>query len=156
MRQWASGVGIATTEYEGVRYGLTISSFTSVSVAPPIVLISVHKDAQPHDPILKAKKFGVTLLSSDQRALSDRFAGRLEQEDDRFSGLETFTLNTGSPLIPGGLAVFDCEFDGTYKTETTTVMFGRVVAARISTRSKDELRPLLYYHQGYHQLLDDD
>jgi flavin reductase (DIM6/NTAB) family NADH-FMN oxidoreductase RutF len=120
------------------------------------VLISVHKDAQPHDPILEAEKFGVTLLSSDQQALSDRFAGRLDQEDDRFSGLEIFTLKTGSPLIPGGLAIFDCELDGTYKTETTTVMFGRVVAARVSARSKDEQRPLIYYHKGYRQLLDED
>lgn len=156
MRHWASGIGIAASEHQGVKYGLTVSSFTSVSVDPPIVLISVHHDSQAHDPILAAGKFAVTLLSVDQQPLSDRFAGRTEHGDDRFTGLETITLKTGCPVLPGGLAVFDCELIGSYDTETTTVMFGKVVAAQVSARPKEELRPLLYYHQGYRGLSEEE
>jgi flavin reductase (DIM6/NTAB) family NADH-FMN oxidoreductase RutF len=154
MRQWASGIGIAATEVDGVRYGLTVSSFTSVSVDPPVVLISVHQDAQAHDPILKAGAFGVTLLSSKQQQLSDRFAGRIDPGMDRFDGLESFTLSTGSPLLPGGLAYFDCRLIDTYQTETTTVMFGEVVAARTSPEEAGG-QPLLYYDRFYRRLTDE-
>jgi len=152
MRQWASGIGIAATDHRGVKYGLTVSSFTSVSVAPPIILISVHQDSQAHDPILASGRFAVTLLAADQQELSDRFAGRTEHGEDRFEGVEALTLKTGSPVLPGGLAVFDCELAGSYATETTTVMFGRVVAAQIREGPYEELEPLLYYHQGYRWL----
>lgn len=152
MRHWASGIGIAATEYQDVKYGLTVSSFTSVSADPPIVLISVHQDSQAHDPILASGQFAVTLLAADQQPLSDRFAGRTEHGENRFEGLETFTLKTGSPVLPGGLCVFDCEVTGSYPTESTTVIFGKVVAAQVSARPYEELKPLLYYHQGYRWL----
>lgn len=154
MRQWASGIGIATTAVEGVRYGLTVSSFTSVSIYPPIVLISVHKEAQAHDPLLQAGVFGVTLLSTDQQRLSERFAGRMDPDKDRFDGLESFELITGSPLLPGGLAFFDCRLIGTYDTETTTVMFGEVVAARTAKDEADR-EPLLYFDRWYRRLRDE-
>lgn len=155
MRHWASGIGIAATKHLGKQYGLTVSSFTSVSVDPPVVLISVHQDSQAYDPILNAGHFGVTLLSADQRELSDRFAGRTVTDEARFDGLETFTLETGSPFLPGGLAVFDCELIGTFETATTTVMFGDVLAARVSSRPLEELHPLLYYQQEYARLRED-
>jgi cob(II)yrinic acid a,c-diamide reductase len=156
MRHWASGIGIAATELEGTRYGLTVSSFTSVSVDPPVVLISVHQDSQGHDPILASGRFAVTLLAAGQQALSNRFAGRTEHSEDRFEGLDTLTLKTGSPVLPGGLAVFDCKVIGSYATETTTVIFGEVVAAQVSERPYEELEPLLYYHQGYRWLSDQE
>ena len=156
MRHWASGIGIAATEHQGMKYGLTVSSFTSVSVDPPIVLISVHQDSQAHDPILASGRYAVTLLAADQQPLSDLFAGRTEQGENRFEGLETLTLKTGSPVIPGGLCVFDCEVSGSYATETTTVIFGQVVAAQVSARPYEDLKPLLYYHQGYRFLSDEE
>ena len=155
MRRWASGIGIAATKHMGSQYGLTVSSFTSISVDPPVVLISVHKDSQAHDPILNAGHFGVTLLAADQRELSDRFAGRTVPEAERFDGLETFSLETGSPLISGGIAVFDCELIGTFETTSTTVMFGEVLAAQVNGKPLEELRPLLYYLQDYAWLRED-
>ena len=155
MRHWASGIGVVATKHLGKKYGLTVSSFTSVSVDPSVVLISVHQDSQAYDPILNAGHFGITLLSADQQDLSDRFAGRTVTDEARFDGLETFTLKTGSPLLPGGLAVFDCDLIGTFETSTTTVMFGEVVAALVSNKPLDELRPLLYYQQGYAELRED-
>ena len=155
MRHWASGVGIATTEFESVKAGLTVSSFTSVSIDPPVVLISVNKESHAHDPILKAGIFGVTLLAEEQQQLSDRFAGRVYADRDRFEGVDTFTLKTGSPLISGGLAAFDCEISETVDTGTTTVIFGRVVAASSLALPEDEERPLLYYYQNYRKLAED-
>lgn len=152
MRQWTSGIGVATVAFEGERHGMTVSSFTSVSADPPIVLISTHKNTRTHDLILRSGAFAVTLLSADQQEISDIFAGRVPEHEDRFVGQETVTLSTGTPALAGGLAVFDCRLIGTYETETTTVMFGEVVEARLSDRPVDSLQPLLYYNQGYHLL----
>lgn len=149
MRQWASGIGVATTEFEGVRHGMTVSSFTSVSVDPPIILISAQNETRTHDLILRAGAFAVTLLAEDQQEISEIFAGRIPEHEDRFAGLELVRLRTGSPVIPGGLAVFDCRLIGTYETDTTTVMFGEVVEAQVGEGSKN---PLLYFKQGYHVL----
>lgn len=151
MRHWASGICVATAAHQGLRQGMTVSSFTSVAVDPPMVLISLHKNTRTHDLVLQSEAFGVTLLAADQQEISDRFAGRLG-EDDRFAGLETFQLLTGSPLLMGGLAVFDCRLRGSFDANTTTVMFGEVVTARLSDRPEGELKPLLYYNQSYHRL----
>lgn len=155
MRQWASGIGVATAEHKGVCHGMTVSSFTSVSMDPPLVLVSMQKDTRTHDLVLQSGAFGVTLLAADQQELSDRFAGRMMDDDARFDGLETFTLETGSPFLKGGLAVFDCRLIESYDARTTTVMFGEVVTARISERLEDGLKPLLYHNQGYHWLQED-
>lgn len=155
MRQWASGIGVAAAEFEGVRHGMTVSSFTSVSVEPPIILISAQNNTRTHDLILRAGAFAVTLLSDQQQEISEIFAGRIPEHEDRFADLEIVTLETGSPVIPDGLAVFDCNLVGTYETDTTTVMFGEVVAARVSDRPQEDLAPLLYYQQGYHFLEGD-
>ena len=155
MRHWASGIGIATASHDGVRHGMTVSSFTSVTVDPPMVLVSLQKDSRTHDLVFDSQAFGITLLAADQRELSDIFAGRLGDDEHRFAGLETFTLKTGSPLLFGGLAVFDCRLKDSYDAKTTTVMFGEVVAVQISSRPEEELRPLLYHNQGYHWLEQD-
>lgn len=152
MRLWASGVGVAATEFEGRKFGLTVSSFTSVSIDPPIVLISVNKTSSAHDPILKSGRYGVTLLAEDQQIISDRFAGRVDQDRDRFDGVDAFTLKTGSPLLAGGLSAFDCEVVGTFDSGTTTVFFGKVVAALSNDFPKDGKQPLLYYYQGYRKI----
>jgi len=153
MRQWASGIGVVAAEYEGARHGMTVSSFTSVSADPPMVLVSLHKETRTHDLVLQSRAFGVTLLAADQQQLSDRFAGRLGDDDDRFSGLETFSLVSGSPLLKGGLAVFDCRLEGSYDANTTSVMFGVVLTARLSDRPEAELKPLLYHNRDYRRLL---
>lgn len=152
MRRWASGIGVATAEFEDVRHGMTVSSFTSVSVDPPIVLISAQKGTRTHDLILRAGAFAVTLLAEDQQEISEIFAGRIPEHEDRFLGLDLVSLETGSPVIPGGLAAFDCRLIGTYDTDTTTVMFGEVVEARVGEDSK---QPLLYFDRGYHWLKEE-
>lgn len=152
MQQWASGIGVATAEYDGVRHGMTVSSFTSVSMDPPLVLVSMQKDTRTHDLVLSSGAFGVTLLAGDQQEISDRFAGRTVKDDHRFEGLEIFNLETGSPLLAGGLAVFDCRLKASFDANTTTVMFGEVVTALVSNRPEEVLEPLLYHNQGYRWL----
>jgi flavin reductase (DIM6/NTAB) family NADH-FMN oxidoreductase RutF len=148
MRQWATGVAVVTSTHAGIAHGMTVSSFTSVSLTPPQVLISLAQSTRTHQLVKESRCFGVTLLAQDQQEISDRFAGRMTDEQDRLAGLETFTLETGAPLLTNGLAQFDCHVIATFTSGTHTLFIGAVLAAQ----SQGNLQPLLYYDRGYRQL----
>jgi len=149
MRSWATGVTVVATALEGVRHGMTVSSFTSVSLDPPLVLVSLERGAQTHRLLEKSGVFAVTVLGEGQETISDRFAGRQLEGENRFAGLDTFTLVSGAPFINGGLAYFDCRVVSTYPAGTHTVFIGEVLAAQCGEPSA---APLLYHDRDYHQL----
>ncbi len=148
MRQWATGVTVVSASAQGRRHGMTVSSFTSLSLEPPLVLVALYQESRTHALVQAAGSFGVTILARAQREISDRFAGRTPDDADRFAGLETGTLQTGAPLLKGGLAWFDCRVEQAVPTGTHTLFVGRVVAAR-SFRAGE---PLLYYDRAYRAL----
>ncbi len=145
MRQWATGVAIVTASHDGISHGMTVSSFTSVSLTPPQVLISLAQDTRTHALVRQSKRFGVTILAQGQQEISDRFAGRMPDDQERLVGLETFTLETGVPLLKGGLAQFDCRVIATFTSGTHTLFVGAVLAAQ----GQPGADPLLYYNREY-------
>ena len=149
MRTWATGVTVVSTELEGVRHGMTVSSFTSVSLDPPLVLVSLERGTQTHRLLEQSGHFAVTVLGEGQQSISDRFAGRQTDGEERFAGLETFTMVSGAPLICGGLSYFDCRVISTYPAGTHTVFMGEVLAVQGGDESA---APLLYHDRDYHQL----
>jgi flavin reductase (DIM6/NTAB) family NADH-FMN oxidoreductase RutF len=148
MRAWTTGVAIVTASHDGKQHGMTVSSFTSVSLDPPLVVISMHTDSQTHDLVRQAGAFGVTILASSQWEISERFAGRLGEDGDRMAGLETETFVTGAPFIKGGLAFLDCRVTQTMKAGMNTVFMGEVVAIR----GDDHDSPLVYHDRTYRKL----
>lgn len=148
MRFWASGVTIVSAEYARVRHGMTVSAFFSVSITPPLVLISLSWGSRTRELVHKSNCYGVTILTSRQQELSERFAGRYADDVDRFEGLPTFTLSTGAPFLVGGLAFFDCKVVSTVDTGEHTLYIGEVVA--VCQGQSDQ--PLLYYDRGYQKL----
>jgi flavin reductase (DIM6/NTAB) family NADH-FMN oxidoreductase RutF len=149
MRFWASGVTIVTAEHAGVRHGMTVSSFTSVSLAPPQVLISLAQNARTHDLIMRSRNFGISILDSSQQELSDRFAGRVPDELDRLVGVETYCLSSSVPLLKQGLAQLDCHVVTTIGSGTHTIFIAEVLAAQ----SADGGDPLLYFNRGYQKII---
>ena len=107
MRQWATGVTVVTVDYEGVRHGMTVSSFTSVSLEPPLVLVSLERGSKTHNLLEKSGYFAVTILCDDQQDISERFSGGVPDGHDRFAGLQTFTLVSGAPLLMQGESSLD-------------------------------------------------
>jgi flavin reductase (DIM6/NTAB) family NADH-FMN oxidoreductase RutF len=148
MRFWTTGVTVVTTAFENDRHGMTVSSFTSVSAVPPVVCVSVNQQARTHTLIEKSGVFGVTVLEESQGAISECFAGRASEEGDRFSGIDTFSLETGVPMISGGIAFFDCKVIGKSVFGANTVFFGEVIA----TRTNEKGNPLLYSNRTYQVL----
>ena len=144
MRVYPQGVTVVTTQTDGGPRGITVSSFTSVSLSPPLVLISIAKGSQLHDQYREAKAFAVNFLADDQKSVSDTFAGRTEAED-RFEGLKFRLGVSGSPIIDGVRAVIECKKWQVFDGGDHSLIVGEVVAAQALSSKK----PLVYYAQQY-------
>jgi len=145
MRAWSSGVTIVTAAHGGSQHGMTVSSFTSVSLEPPLIIISLHTESRTHNLVMASGTFAVNILGADQRELSERFAGRLESELNRFEGLDADTLATGAPLLKGALANLDCRVRQVIPVGMNTLFLAEVVAVR----GDGEGQPLLYHNHRY-------
>ena len=149
MRAWSSGVTIVTAAYEGEQHGMTVSSFTSIALEPPIIIISLQTDTRTHRLVTQANAFAVTILANDQDDLSDRFAGRVPDAEDRLAGVETETLVSGAPLIKGGLAYLDCRVTQAIPVGSNTLFLAEVVA----THGDGAGQPLVYHNRKYQKLV---
>jgi flavin reductase (DIM6/NTAB) family NADH-FMN oxidoreductase RutF len=145
MRAWSAGVTVVTAVHEGIKHGMTVNSFTSISLDPALVTISLQQSTRTHEFVNKSHAFGITILSNEQAKVSDLFAGRMPEIEDRFADLKTETLVTGSPLIVGGLAWLDCRVVEIYDAGMNTLFIAEVVAAR----GTGEGQPLIYHNRKY-------
>lgn len=145
MRRWSSGITIVTARHDGHRHGMTVSSFTSVSLQPPIVLVCIDRETRTHDLIHKSGQFAACILHRDQQELSDRFAGRLPEVDDRFQGIEVDTTPSGLSVPAGSLAIMDCRLVATHLLGRSTVFMAEVEWVELGPEGP----PLLYYDQDY-------
>ncbi|OGO32178.1 MAG: hypothetical protein A2Z16_02160 [Chloroflexi bacterium RBG_16_54_18] len=148
MRNWATGVTIVSSIYNDIRHGMTVSSFTSISIDPAMLLVSLQDNARTHRLVKESGVFAVTILDQSQVAISDRFAGRQTEKLDRFRGVDTFTLVTGAPLIRGGLVCFDCQVCDTHEIGQHTLFIGQVLAMQ----KGDGEQPLIYFDRHYHSI----
>ena len=144
MSHFASGVTIVTTEHDGRRFGMTVASFASLSLRPPLVLVCIERSVKTHDAIADAGKFGISILGATQGDLSNRFASRVE---DKFEGVEISRGASGVPLIAGALTTIECELREKLPGGDHTIFVGEVVAV-----STAEGAPLVYFRSGYRNL----
>jgi flavin reductase (DIM6/NTAB) family NADH-FMN oxidoreductase RutF len=144
MRQYPQGVTVVTADGRDGPKGITVSSFTSISLSPPLIMVSLAKGSMLHDSFKGAKAFAVNFLADDQKSVSDTFAGRTST-GDRFRGLKFHAGTSGSPLIDGARAVIECELWRVYEGGDHSLLVGEVVAASVLSKK----RPLVYYEQKY-------
>jgi len=150
LGQWPSGVSVVTTVFDGRRHGMTASSFSSVSLDPPLVSICVARGMTSHDLIAAAGSFAVNILARDQVDVGKRFAGLTAGVDDRFAGLDVTTAETGCPLLPLVLAWLDCRVRHAYDGGDHTIFVGEVLAAATPRIAP----PLLYHSRAWGQFAD--
>jgi len=144
MSHFASGVTVVTTEHAGVQYGMTVASFASLSLHPPLVLVCIEKSVKSHDAIALAGKFGVSILAQAQQDVSGRFASKVE---DKFAGMPVRMGELGVPLIDGALCALECRLHAQLAGGDHTIFVGEVVEASCSDGA-----PLVYYRSGYREL----
>lgn len=147
MRNWTTGVAIISSEYQGIYHGMTINSFTSISIQPPVVVVTLDNKTRTSQLVKKSRGFGITILSADQREISERFAGKVDEYENRFAGLATFFLSSLCPFISGGLAWLDCVVMNEYNLENSTLFIAEVLIANAGGGD-----PLIYHNRDYYQL----
>jgi flavin reductase (DIM6/NTAB) family NADH-FMN oxidoreductase RutF len=150
MRAWTTGVTVVTAAHGGEQHGMTVSSFSSISLDPPLIAISLQTDSHTHQLVSRAGAFGVTILAASQQTLSERFAGQMDTDMGRLQGLSTETLVTGAPFLDGGLAFLDCRVTQAIAAGLNTLFIGEVVAVR----ADDHDSPLVYHDRAYRRLQD--
>ena len=149
MRAWTTGVTVITAMHDGRQYGMTANSFTSISLEPPLVSLTMKRLTHTHELVEKSGEFSVTVLSSEQKELSDRFAGKSPEIKDRFEGVPTETLVIKAPLLKGGLAYFNCRVLNSMPAGENTLFVAEVIAVR----GDGEGDPLVYHNRVYHRLV---
>lgn len=145
--QFATGVSVVTARAaDGSPAGMTANSFTSVSLAPPLISVSIDHSADMHRVLAEVDALVVNILSEGQEAVSRRFA---EPHDQRFEGI-AFTLDAhGIPVLRDTLATLNCSIETRVPAGDHTIFIARVTDG--STRAG---RPLLY-HRGEYLPADD-
>ena len=140
---FATGVTVLSTlDAEGHARGMTISSFNSVSLDPPLILWSLALDSPSLPTFRDASHYAVNVLAADQQALSNRFASRLS---DRFEGVDTRSGLSGTPLLEGCCAWFECRHEAIYPGGDHLIFVGRV--ERFA--AQPGLAPLLFHAGAY-------
>ncbi len=147
MRNWATGVTVVTSAFEGNMHGMTVSSFTSVSVEPPVIVVTLAKRTRTHAMVQDSGKLGITILAKNQSSISDIFAGKIPEDGNRFDGVDTFTLDGEIPLIKNGLAWLVCEIKQTVDLNHSTMFLAGVTHTQIQGGD-----PLIYLNQTYRSL----
>jgi len=145
MSQLATGVTVVTAAARrGRAVGITASSVTSVSLDPPMLLVCVGRDAEIHDVLLEAERFGVNVLAAGQIALAQRFADRARQ---RLNEGEFVASPGGVPLIPGSLARIECRRHAQLTGGDHTIVTGTLEWSEVG-----DGRPLCYFRGAYAEL----
>jgi flavin reductase (DIM6/NTAB) family NADH-FMN oxidoreductase RutF len=143
--RFATGVTVATVfDAEGLPHGLTVSSFTSVSLAPPLVSICLGHAVSVIEQFRASSFFGINILADHQRHFSERFA---RKGHDRFEGVAWTSGETGVPLIDGVLAAIECQVEQRIPVGDHDIFIGRMVATRVT-----EGAPLLHFSGAYRRL----
>lgn len=144
MGHFATGVTVVTTAAAGQLSGLTVSSFTSLSLEPPLILVCIATHADSHPLLIEAGQFAVNILAADQTHLSLRFAN---PDAEKFIPGSYTLSERGLPWLNGALAVLECRITERFPGGDHSIFIGDVVQTRIHTGE-----PLLYYRTGYYRL----
>ncbi|MCB1845748.1 MAG: flavin reductase [Halioglobus sp.] len=138
---FATGVAVVTARVDEQLLGMTINSFTSVSLDPPLVLWSVGDRASNFDALCSAERFAIHILAADQRGVSDRFA---QSSGDKYAGLDWQMDDAQVPCIAACLARFRCRRFEVYPGGDHRIILGEVES--FSSTSGD---PLMFVQGQY-------
>ncbi len=145
LSRWASGVSVVTTNQGGQLYGLTVSSFSSLSLDPPLILVCLSNDNRLPAMIEESGQFAVSILASGQQEASNYFArsGRIPTPD--FVEIEGEFTRSGQPVIKGALGWLVCDLHDAIVKGDHTIVIGQVA----ETAAQTEGEPLLYFKRAY-------
>ncbi len=145
MGSFAAGVTVVTTvDGQGNPFGLTVTAFSSVSMAPPLALVCIDKDTTSHPHFASSELFAINFLSAGQEDVSNRFASSTA---DKFGETKWRAGELGAPILEGTLGFAECRVVHAYDGGDHTIFVGQIERAETSPGE-----PLMYYRGAYRRL----
>lgn len=144
---FATGIAVITAGEGEAAKGITVNSFTSVSLDPPLVLWCLGSNSSRYDLFTKPEKFTVSILGAEHKSISDRL---VSAADCGLGGIALTATDNGAPGIAGALAVFECTREAMHEAGDHVIIVGRV--SRFSAR--DDGMPLIYARGKYRALAE--
>lgn len=148
MRHIASPVGVVTTHQGDLRHGLTATAICSVSMEPPSMLVCVNRNASAEQIIARSGSFAINMLTDEQHGIARLFSTSGTTPEQRYAEGEWHTLVTGSPILKGAVAAFDCVVEECIQSGTHHLYIGRVLAAEYLDQN------VLLYRDGLFRKLE--
>ena len=145
MRRWPTGVAIVTTQDGNVRHGMTVNSFVSVSLEPAAVTVTMANSSHTRQLVERTGLFAVNILDENSAEISDTFAGRVPETQDRFEELPVFSGLSGLPLLADAIAQIECKVIHRHEMLNSTLYIGEVLHATVRSNSQ----PLVYLNREY-------
>jgi 3-hydroxy-9,10-secoandrosta-1,3,5(10)-triene-9,17-dione monooxygenase reductase component len=142
---FVTGVTVVTTATEDGPAGVTINSFTSVSLTPPLVLFCIHEQSAIWAAVRRSGRFAVNILAEDQAELCRTFARR---STARFTEGSSRTAVTGSPILADALAYLDCEVTSAHRGGDHWIVVGEVLDTAVLRGG----RPLTFFRRNHPRL----
>ncbi|WP_313693552.1 flavin reductase family protein [Halorarum halobium] len=146
MGNFATGVTVVTTTVDGDDHAMTVNSFASVSLDPPLVLFNADKGTTSHDLIAESERYAVNVLSAEQEWLSNRFAGEHKEMDDPWEDVTFRREATGSPIVEEAICYMDCTLTESYDGGDHTIYLGHVEEMGVQ---EPDAAPLTFFRGQY-------
>ena len=148
---FATGVTVVTCRVGARTHGITINSFTSISLDPPLILVCIDKKAIAYQLLPEAGTFVVNVLAENQRQICEYFAKRLAPDpNDELADMPYAAGETGAPILDGTIAFLECRIAAAHPGGDHDIFVAEVVEAKI----RSDEAPLLFHRGRYPQLVN--
>jgi flavin reductase (DIM6/NTAB) family NADH-FMN oxidoreductase RutF len=152
MAHFATGVTVVAARHGPLLAGMTANAIATISVDPPILMAAIARKAETHGAIVGSHAFGVSVLADDQQELAECFSQPTTAVKlTRFCDAAWHEAETGSPILDGALAYFDCRITERHAGGDHTVFLGEIVAAGY----REDAAPLIWYGSRYRRMAPD-
>lgn len=141
---FSTGVTIISTIHNDLPMGVTINSFSSVSLTPPLVQFSLKKGSYAYEAFNNSDFFAVNILSQGQRSISERFSTPVNNWDDT----PYRTEKSGAPILDKIIAYIECDKEKVYEGGDHSIFLGRIV----NMKKVSDAKPLIFFQGEYHNL----
>ena len=149
MAHFATGVTVVAARHGPLLAGMTANAIATISIDPPLLMASIARKAETHGAIIGSHAFAVSVLADDQRELADCFAQPTTAAKlTRFCDAAWHEAETGSPILEGAIAYFDCRVTARHEGGTHSVFIGEIVAGGYDP----SVEPLIWFGSQYRAL----
>ena len=149
MGRFATGVTVVAARHGPLLAGMTANASASISIDPPLMMASIARKAETHVAIVGSHAFALSVLAREQRDLAECFSQPTTAiKLKRLCDAAWHEAETGSPILEGALAYFDCRLTARHDGGDHTIFIGEIVAAAY----REDAEPLLWYASGYREL----